>query len=352
MSTTIPPTDRDTLERAFRGLDLRPLQILDSALAFTETAGLRTVELAWDGQKQRFVIAYQSIGTPKRIEYAARDVRALASEMPGARPLLIAPFLSAEKIERLLTQGISSVDLSGNFGIVVPKRWFVMRTGNKNGFPSSAHIKNVYRGVSSLVPRALLTRGSFASATEIQRDIERTRPITPSTISKVLSSLREDLLIAQDGEIRVLQPAAILAQLARNYTAAIPRKKLLAKLTLDAAATATMNRNAAAKTMLYAIDGTSLYTVIPSTNPVTRIYTDDIASITTDLTLDTKSRFPDVEFIETAEPATFYGREMIEGAYRTSLLQVYLDLQAGSSREKQNAESLRARLISGSKELE
>jgi len=42
------------------------------------------------------------------------------------------------------------------------------------------------------------------------------------------------------------------------------------------------------------------------------------ASLTADLTLDTSSRCPTVEFIELSDAASFYGRQLIDGLYRTS----------------------------------
>jgi len=72
---------------------------------------------------------------------------------------------------------------------------------------------------------------------------------------------------------------------------------------------------------------------MPSGNAVTRIYTSSITSLTADLTLDTNSRFPTVEFIETSDSSPFHGRQLIYGLYRTSRLQSYLELQSTGPRE-------------------
>jgi len=189
MPAPTPPTSGETLEAALRAIEIPPFVVAATALSWSASGSDAEIELTWSGQTQRFVVEYKSAGSPKQIAAGVRQVADYAAGAGSgrARPMLVAPFLRARQIEELVAQGISAVDLSGNFGIVVPKRWLVMRTGNKNLFPSSAPIKNIYRGVSSLVPRALLTRGSFTSATAIQRDIASTAGITASTISKVLS---------------------------------------------------------------------------------------------------------------------------------------------------------------------
>jgi len=348
MTTSSPPTSSETLEAALRVLEIPPFLLVATALPRSATGPDADIELTWSGQTERFIVDYKASGSPRQIAEGVRQVRGFASGSGDARPMLVAPFLRPQQIEALVAEGISAVDLSGNFGIVVPKRWLVMRTGNKNLFPSSAPIKNIYRGVSSLVVRALLTRGSFTSATEIQRDIASTTGITAPTISKVLRSLREDLLIARDGNIRILRPEQILANLSANYQAPTARRRLQAKLSLDDATAIVLNANAAATTTLYVVDGTDRYTVLATSNAITRIYTSSIASLTAQITLDKNSRFPNIEFIETPEVAPFYGRQMIDGLYRTSRLQSYLDLQSGGPRERQSAEELQAILIAPS----
>ena len=345
MSDTTAPTSTESIQQALCELEIPPFSVNAPALSLSLSNRFTELELTWSGQKQRFVVEYRSSGSPKQIAEAVRQVKGFADGVGGARPMLVAPFLRARQIEALVAAGISAVDLSGNFGIVVPKRWLVMRTGNKNLFPSSAPIKNVYKGVSSLVPRALLTRGSFTSATELRREIAGTARITASTISKVLSSLREELLVATDGNIRVLQPEGILANLSANYQNPAQTRRVQAKLSLDDATAVVMSRNAKVTTTLYAIDGTDRYTVMPSSNAITRIYTSSIASLTADLTLDTDSRFPTVEFIETSDAAPFYGRQLLDGLYRTSRLQSYLELQSAGPRERKSAEQLRPALI-------
>ena len=345
MQNSPPPTSEQAIDAALNGLGTPPFSVVASEFTLPVKGPDATATLAWSGQTQRFVIVYNGTGTPKQIAAAETEVLAYTALTPGTSPMLVAPFLPTEQIERLVAKGISAVDLSGNFGIVVPTRWLVMRTGNKNQYPSSAPIKNVFRGISSLVPRALITRRTFRSSTEIRQDIASVTSITAPTISKVLTSLSEALLVAKNGSIRVLQPDKLLTELSANYEAIRSSRRVMAKLSMDDLTTVAAARSLAQPDLLYAVDGADLYTVMPSSNPVKKIYTTSIATLTAGLQLETESRFPNVELIEWSAPAIYYDRRVVDGLFRTSPLQVYLELSTGGARDRSVAETLRETLI-------
>ena len=345
MPYSTPPTSPEDVETAIRSLSVPPFAISANALSVSYNGPDADLDLSWDGQKQRFVVEYKSAGTPKQIADAINQVRGFAAASPGAAPMIVAPFLNASEIDRLVAQGISAVDLSGNFGIVVPRRWLVVRTGNKNQYPSSAPIKNVYRGVSSLVARALMLRGTFASPTAIQRDVSSVSPIALSTISKVLKSLENELIIDRSREIRVVRPELLLARLSANYAAPSVRKRVLAKVGVGEKAFELMSANAAEFNLLFAADGAPFETVLPSSNTAQRLYASSIEKLMRNIPMDESSRFPDIDLIETTDSTVYYGARKLLGVPRTSLLQTYLELQAGGKRERQAADSIREDIL-------
>jgi hypothetical protein len=174
------------------------------------------LQLSWEGRSRRFVVEYVRTGTPKNLRGAVDQARRYVTYERSLLPMVMAPYLRPQAIDLLVSEGVSGIDLSGNGVVIVPGQWFVLRTGARNRYPSSAPIKNVFRGKSSLVTRALLVQGSFGSAAEIAKELEPYR-VSSSTISKVLKALEEELLIDRGNGIRVLQANLLLDRLVENY---------------------------------------------------------------------------------------------------------------------------------------
>ena len=184
------------------------------------------VDAAWDDGKAAFAIECKRLGTPK--EFAGAILQIQSWKLPkGMFPMLLLPYLKPEQLDELDQLGISGVDLCGNGVITIPGRLKVFRTGQPNRFKSSATIKNVYRGKTSLVARIFAEQSSFASLQSLREAIvERdllsasglTKPIGLSTVSKALKTLEQDLIIAREdgGTIRLLQRDQLLDKLQRN----------------------------------------------------------------------------------------------------------------------------------------
>jgi hypothetical protein len=120
------------------------------------------------------------------------------------------------------------MDLSGNMVIRSPNGAYIERTGKKNMFPDTSPIKKVFEGTSSLVSRALLLKKeSFRSLGEVlDFVIERGGDITLSTVSKVMNSLEEGLLVTKtDAGISVTKREKLLEKLAEGYADYTRRNK-------------------------------------------------------------------------------------------------------------------------------
>lgn len=301
------------------------------------------IGLEWAGKQTRFKVEFRTVATPKRIELALSQLRWASprSELPV---LLVAPYLNAEAFERLVAENVSGIDLSGNYAIVVPGQWLVLRTGAKNRYPSSAKIKNVYRGKSALVCRALIIDGEFASADAIRTKLKPTASISAGTVSKVLSRLEEELLVERDGRIRLLQPGKLLDNLTANYAGPKERGSVTGKID-SPDVLERLAENADRSGARYAVDSPARYTVMPGSDPITRIFADSIAKLLGDVRIDTMSRFPNVALVETADSAVYYDRRAIDGVFWTSPLQAYLELATGGKREQQSALAIREDLM-------
>jgi hypothetical protein len=314
----------------------------------TTNYGLRrdaTIELEWDGFTQRFAVEYKSSGTPKQIDASLNQIaRSEASDREFA-PMIVTPYLQPRVIERMVQEQVSAIDMSGNYIIIVPGRWLVIKTGASNKYPSSAPIKNVYRGTSSLIPRALMLRGQIESSATMWSILQEFGPVSKSTISKVFTALEEDLIVLRQKTIRVIQPAILLDNLARNYKPPTVLRRLTGKVTLTQAAIRQISANSTEQNIRYAVDSSAKYAILPSSAEMLRIYTSDIDKLIKNVDIEPTARFMNTEILQVREPFVFLDRPMRGGLDYTSPLQIYLELESGGKRERQAAQQIREQLL-------
>ena len=183
-----------------------------------------------NGPSFKAVVEIKTVATPQNILMGARQLAAyVANDKERDRvPLLVAPYIGTKQAKILEEKGISWLDLSGNMSIRVSNRVYIERTGKPNLFPDTAPIKKIFQGTSSLVSRALLLKPEgFSSLYEMVDFINnRNAKITLSTVSKVLKSLEEDLLINKgESFITVADPDKLLERLAQGYQNSTERKR-------------------------------------------------------------------------------------------------------------------------------
>ena len=171
-----------------------------------------------------------SISTPKVIFEKTNVLVNFASNLKKQNmvPMIVAPYVSKKESDILIEKGISWIDLSGNMLIKVPQSIYIERTGEPNKFPDSSPIKKIYEGTSSLVCRALLINPEgFSNLSEIVDFInKRNAAITVGTVSKVLKSLEEELIVSKsESMITLKKPELLLDNLAEGYWDYSKRKK-------------------------------------------------------------------------------------------------------------------------------
>lgn len=312
------------------------------------------VEIEWQGKSYQFIVEFKRQATPKIIDEAVYQLKRNISLVQNLNksekyyPLLIAPFLSEERLERLASENISGLDLSGNGSIIVPGKLFVYRYGGKNKFPSNAPIKNVYRGTSSIIPRVFFAQPEFQSVTEVLEEITtRSGKTTIATVSKVLKTLEEELLISRKEGVRLMDGRSLLKNLRENYQKPTIEQRMLGKVEDLDNTLIQLSENSAENKILYAIDKPRRYAVMGTDSSATRVYTENISSSLLESNFSETSRFPNLEIIQTSDPTVYFDRryEMASAAYYTSPLQVYLELANGGKREKETAEQIEEGLL-------
>ena len=176
------------------------------------------------------VVEVTSLASPKNVRMKSLQLLDIIRKMGNKRliPLLIAPYVSPKQAGALAEANVSWLDLSGNMVIRIRGQVYIERTGRPNRFPDTAPIKRVFQGTASLVARALLIEpagfNSLSSLVDFVNACGAT--IAISTVSKVLNSLEQDLLISKERSCtRVIDPAKLLSRLAEGYASSLRGRK-------------------------------------------------------------------------------------------------------------------------------
>jgi len=197
----------------------------------------RQLATTWRGAEYCFEVQLNPLSTPRMLAEMIRQAKQAAGDtnrnLAERRrfPMVIMPYLSKKALDSLAAEGVSGIDLCGN-GILTAGELFIYVTGEKNKYPKSTKLRNVYCRKSSLISAALLLFPEKAlGPKEIADRIEWLNEdclsvtISVSQVSKVLRQMEEDMLVARkNGKIFLLQPEYLLEKLRQNYIP--PRQEL------------------------------------------------------------------------------------------------------------------------------
>jgi hypothetical protein len=167
-----------------------------------------------------------------------------------------------------------------------------------------------------------------------------------STVSKVLKSLEEDLIISRNRGSRLIDGKQLLNSLTKNYSSPQISRVVVGKVSDISNTLTQISQTAQNKEFRYARNEPSKYTVMPQASGATvNIYTDSIEKLAGEIQITETDRFPNIELIETEEPTVHFDLRKDEGFYWTSPLEVYLELANGGKREKETAENMIGELL-------
>jgi hypothetical protein len=326
------------------------------------------VDAAWDDDEAAFAIECKRLGTPK--EFAGAVLQIQSWNLPGGMfPMLLLPYLKPEQLDELDGLGISGIDLCGNGVITIPGRLKVFRTGQPNRFKSSATIKNVYRGKTSLVARIFAEQNSFPSLQSLReaivdRDLLSasglTKPIGLSTVSKALKTLEQDLIIARedDGTIRLLQRDQLLDKLQRNDEPLEGQESIKLKVkTDDLREWVKFYINATDDlVVLNGLSSTERYAVMQRAE-IYQLYTPDPTDLAKRMTArrgenmivaaKETDRFENIVLFKSKRSIDYFDVRIGEKFPWASPLQTWLELMRGDKRDRETADQVRELLLKG-----
>jgi hypothetical protein len=358
--STVRMTEAEVIDR-FLALSAQcaPLSVisLTKGMATTGMQADALIQFTIEGGPSfRALAEISPLGTPKSIRAKCVQVLDLARRGgdPGLVPLVIAPYIPPSQATVLREAGVSWIDLSGNMVLRTSNGVYIERTGQPNRFPDSAPIRKVFQGTASLVARALLLRpAGFASLSEISDFIKlRNGSITIPTISKVLRSLEEDLLVSKARSCIVASdPVRLLAPLAEGYALSARSRR------------ANVSRFAAANTEQVLQDFCSqlgptyvfcgFYAAglkgLAVSSQIT-MYVHDMRRVQQASESLRPSFLPDDEFgqvmvIETKDRTPWFNAQTANGFFVVDDLELYLEMMIDTPRGPKIADVLRPRIL-------
>jgi hypothetical protein len=354
------PSQKELIDRLKRGkISLPPLSFRflkdqsDTGTNFIDAL----IEASWGKSRVKFAVECKSLSTPKAFQEGLNMLK--LSPLPKEyQPLLLVPFLNNQQLQVLEREGISGLDLCGNGIVMAPGIFSVFRSGEKNCFPSSAPIKNIYRKNSSMVGRVFFVRPCFGSVNEVWAEVNRRNvlasqwnkePMGLSTVSKSLKGLEDDLIIERKDNICLLQADKLLEKLSENYTPPKIKKRILVKIPKNGeGAREILKKRSELLGLPLVAAGTSSvgqYTVMQR-GEVLSVYCPNVERLLDKLPANPSDRFPDLELIETEDETVYFDAREKDGFWWASPVQVYLELSIGDKRDRETTEQIKSFLIS------
>ena len=354
------PTEKEMIEQLRMGrVSLPPLSFRLLKGRPQAEGNLRfdaLVEASWDESIAKFVVECKSLSTPKAFQDGLNLLKT-SSLSKGCWPLLFVPFLSEQQLQELERKKISGIDLCGNGVVIIPEMFAVFRSGGKNRFTSSAPIKNIYRKNSSMVGRAFLLRSGYDTVKDVCAEINQRnllvkrwdkKAMSLSTVSKALKTLQEDLIIAREDTIRLLQPDKLLQKLSENYAPPNIKERIRLKIpegigTIEE----LLRKESQALGLPLAAAGMSSvdrYAVMQR-GDLLSVYCPRLAILIERLPGSQSDRFPNLELIETEDETVFFDGRQEKNFWWASPVQVYLELMTGDKRDQETAEQVKSYIM-------
>ena len=300
----------------------------------------------------RFSVEYRRQWTPAMLRLAVANAREKA-ERTNTAPLVVLPYLSEERLLELEAEGVSGLDLCGNGVVTGPGGLTIFRSGKPNRFTSSAPIKNIFRGATSLVPRAFLQQESFPSVAAL-RETLRTRRclVSASTVSKALNGLEDEILLDRGPNgLTLLQPEKLIHLLETNYTPPTARLRIIGRVEMPLPELRTALAQTA-QTLGLPLAGTGetsaeRYAPLSNSDRIA-VYCGDAGKIADRLRLTPTDRFANLALIETVDPVAYADTRLDSSGFAwASPIQSFLEMAHAEPRLRQMAAGLRDAILQG-----
>ena len=303
------------------------------------------ITLSWRGRAVTFLAEIKARTAPKFAYEGVWQLRRAAGDRKE-NLLLVVPFLTKTIVELLEKEGMSGLDLNGNY-LIQTTDMVAIRLDRDNEFTESQSIKKIYSGSSSLVGRLFLTeKKRFKSVSEVCAAILKLGgSLSLSAVSKVLKGLEDDLIIDKGAKgISLLQPAKLLQNLQEGYRA--PKVVATMKLKVPVPGAQTIQNfgqvmPALARWVLAGESSAERYAVT-TTGETATVYMTDFGP----LAQYENERFFNVILRKTLDSFPYFDAREQTGLKWSSPVQCYLELSKLDKREQEIAATVREAILS------
>jgi len=347
------------------GIEVPPLN-LEVSTAISKVVDQYQVDgildVKWGRESSRFAFECKSQSSPRIVANAVAQATR-AAHVLRVKPMVIVPFLSEKLLSDLEIQAVSGIDLCGN-ALVLGDKFRVLRTGKPNRFTSSAPIKNVFRGTSSLIARCFLIKPSFQGLTELRttalgraykaigRNVQDTR-FSKGTVSKVVQALADELIVDKAGElVQLVDVGRLLSALKMNFV--LPSERAIeAKTSLSEAECWKRLQHASADGRLRFVAtgiGSAPWYGVLSIEQATTLYVDNAKEVLELLEAKPTRLFPNLKLFESASEIPYFDARKEGDRVWASPIQTWIELATGGPRERDAATVLEKKLTQGQSE--
>jgi hypothetical protein len=312
---------------------------------------LITARIPDSGDLFNFIVEVKASSTPLVVTQAVAQAKSLSGFSEGSLPMIVVPYLSPARLEELQDQGMSGVDLCGNGFVRVPGKLYVFRSGEKNRYLESRPLNNPYKGRSANVARLLLIKQQFDSLKAIQKALaDAGERMVISQVSKAVQALADDLIVTKkDGVIRLTDPSKLLDMLAAEWKNPVISSQKTLRIKNGVKSLSALSKEPILKWSVSGTSSVSKYAVFSESGPLMVAVTDMEAALKQlEWTPEPVRNFADAVLFETNEPGFFFAKNTDEtGIIWANMVQSYIELSNGDSRQKEAAVDIREKIMAG-----
>ena len=256
----------------------------------------------------------------------------------------------------LEAEGVSGVDLCGNGYINVPNRTYILRTGQRNLYPSSRPLNNPYWGRSAMIGRLFLVRNNFKTLSELWKVLkDYGEALVISQVSKAVQALTDDLVVSKsEGKLSLFDPDKLLNKLAFNWGEKggrfALRKSSGFKLKNGLSSLSILSKDSSLQWTITGESSVQRYTPFSQGGPKKVVVSNVINSlkllIDEDNEVEPVDSFADVIIYGTNEPGFFFGKETdSSGVNWAGMVQTYIELANGDARQLEAAAKIKSKIL-------
>lgn len=303
------------------------------------------ISFAWQERDFHFFGEFEVSTSPRKVNTALKK---LATGDPhrfpqGSHALLALPYISSSIAALLEKTSVSVIDLNGNY-LLQTNELVAIRLDRDNQYKQSGGIKNVFRGKSSIVSRYLLREpGPHETVSGIHDRIRGLGGrVSLSTVSKVLSTLNDEMILEKGSQIRVLQPERLMERLRQEYRSPSSIETVPLRLP-DARSEKEEILDTVLNGELWVWGGEAAAARYTTTTPSQedKVYTRELPLHESRLEEFRDKRFYNCILYVSQDDFLYFGHE----DHWVSAIQTYLELMQGDKREREIARDLEDQIL-------